>query len=111
MDLKPKTKVAGHIFQQVRETPEVHKALVEEAARVGISQPEAIRQIISAYLSDPFPFTGKTGGNKSAVWANISAPREMVDAFTHHTQVQGVSVAEGIRQCVRRFLEKKGRAV
>lgn len=111
MVLQPRQRVKRVVqrpmFRQVRETPEIVQALAKEAERVGICSSEAIRQIVRAYNREPFDFQpGKTQGFKKAVWANIKADQQTIDAFSAHCQRQGVAVPEGIRQAVRHYLEK-----
>ena len=95
MKLKPRQpKPPIPLIQQVRETPEVVQALGEEAEAVGISSTEALRQILRAFVDKPWTLSeGKTPGRKTAAWANIKAPQELVDAFTHHTDTAGISAA------------------
>lgn len=98
------------VFNQVRETPAVVKALADEASNVGISATEALRQIIAGYLANPFAFApGISKGRKSAVWDNIKSDPATIEAFTRLATEHGVSVAEGIRQCVRGYLRQHGR--
>ena len=94
-------------FATVRDTPEVVKALAEVAAAEAISSTDAIRQVIKEYLEQPFKFEPERF--KTAVWANVRTDQATVDAFAAHAHAHGVSVAEGIRQCVRRFLANQGR--
>lgn len=83
--------------------------MAEVAEAAGITSTEALRLVIANYLVKPFPF--KPESMKTGVWAKLRTDRATVDAFTEHAQAHGVSVAEGIRQCVRRFLIRQGRGV
>lgn len=109
MKLKaPKPKPAKPLFNQVRETPAVVKALADEANAVGIPSTEALRQIIADYNANPFTFDRRRSlGRKSGVWDNIKSDQTTIDTFTAHTARHGISVAEGIRQCVRRYLKQQ----
>lgn len=108
--MKPKTPPLDAkpvCFPTVRDTPEVVEALAAVAHAAGITSTEALRLAIAHYLAKPFPF--KHEDKKSGVWAKFRTDGATVDAFTAHAQAHGVSVAEGIRQCVRKFLSKQGR--
>lgn len=95
------------VINQVRETPEIVQALKSEASQVGIFVPEAIRQIIRGYNRKPFAMKpGLSPGRKSAVFAAIDIDKATHDAFKEHCERHGVRVPEGIRQAVRRYLEK-----
>lgn len=98
------------VFVQIRETPEVVKSLADEAASAGIVSTEALRQIIADYNAHPFEFAPPIrAGRKTHLWSNIKSDQATVDTFTAHARRQGVSVAEAIRQCVRRYLKAQGR--
>lgn len=88
------------------------QALAQEAAAVGITATEALRQIVVDYNARPWPFRPRSpNADKTAVWANIASDQPTIDKFTRHAKRHGVSVAEGIRQCVQKFLNEPGRRV
>lgn len=101
---------APAVLTQVREDPAVIAALGVEAERAGIASTEAIRQLIDGYLADPWKFQPRTmSDTKTGTWSAIKVSDQVVQDFTLCAERGGVSVAEAVRQIVRRYLNESVR--
>ena len=89
-----------------RESEAVYKALNKQATKAGVTLAEAIRQLLGAYLANPFKLSPEalTEGPRDRHWAPVSAEPAFVQAITNAAQKSGVSVGEAIRQIVRNHL-------
>ncbi len=105
---RPTSKASPH---QVREVPEVAQALAIQAAAAGVSTAEALRQIVAHYNARPWPFQparrGATKSTQLGYYAILPEDQRALAAFQRHARKHGVSWTEGLRQCVRRYLDQQ----
>lgn len=107
VQLGPKAKRGSAVLTQVREDPAIIAALASEAERAGITSTEAIRQLIDNYLANPWYFKPRAASDaKTGIWSAIKMPDMVIRDFTAHAERGGVSVAEAVRQVVRRYLDE-----
>lgn len=90
----------------VRGSDKDYRALAKQAMKAGITPSEAIRQLLAAYLVNPFKLSSQdlTDGLKDRHWAPLRAQAALVAGITKAAQKAGVSVGEAIRQIVRNHL-------
>lgn len=99
---KPSTAPTPAVLPKVRERQEVVDALSEAARAAGITDSEAVRQLLEGYLREPFTLAPATTGALDGILAPCRANKPLVVGIQRHAKKAGVSVSEIIRQVVRR---------
>ena len=90
------------VLPKVRERQDVVDALSEAAKAADITDSEALRQLLDAYLAQPFLIAEATKGNLDATLAPCRVSNALLVGVQRHARISGVSVSELIRQVVRR---------
>lgn len=90
----------------VRGSEADYRALSKQSKKAGITTSEAIRQLLTGFLTQPFSLISEmlTDGAKDRNWAPLRAEPALVASITKAANKAGVSVGEAIRQIVRKHL-------
>lgn len=89
---------------KVRESKAVLAALAKLAKSAGVSESEAVRQLLVGYLKNPVGIQGANGVPRDGYLPPCRASEELLASLRLHAQTMGVSKSEVIRQAVRRGL-------
>ena len=87
---------------KVRENQAVLDRFTEHVRQAGVSESEAIRQLLNAYLRWPFVmFTRPVDGPLDGHLAPVRVPQRLARAVQAQAAREGVSVGELVRRVVR----------
>lgn len=89
---------------KVRESKAVMGALAKLAKQSGVSESEAVRQLLVGYLKNPVEIQGASDVPRDGYLPPCRASEELLASLRLHAQIMGVSMSEVIRQAVRRGL-------
>ena len=99
---KPPCDLTLAVLPKVRERQDVVDALSDAAKTAGITESEALRQLLNAYLAQPFHMGQASKGNLDGTLAPCRVSNALLVGVQRHARYAGVSVSELIRQVVRK---------
>ena len=110
MKLVPKSERELGTLPVVREDPDVVQRLGETADKAGVSSPEAIRQLLAAYVARPYDLEKLPIARRGLTsrLGPVKLDAGVLKAFQAHAEDAELSMGEAVRRVVRRFLAKQG---
>ena len=88
------------VLPKVSLSSTLRQALAARARAAGVSESEAVRQWLTAYLARPQLLRSPVAGRRDGRLPPIRASRDLADRVRREAQRQHVSVAELIRRVV-----------
>ena len=110
MKLVPKRERELGTLPLVREDPEVVQRLADVADKAGVSSPEAIRQLLAAYVARPYDLEKLPVARRGLTsrLGPVKLDAAVLEGFKRHAEDAELSMGEAVRRVVRRFLDKQG---
>lgn len=110
MKLVPKSERELGTLPLVREAPDLVQRLADTAAKAGVSSPEAIRQLLAAYVARPYDLEKLPVARRGLTsrLGPVKLDAAVLEGFQRHAEDAELSMGEAVRRVVRRFLDKQG---